>query len=393
MDIFDKEELVKGLENVKLVIGNGFDLYCGLKTHYSDYFNYKDDLYKCINNWFCNFGLSANNYARHNSGYNCWKDLERIDEINVWDIYFCLLKNLYPKHIDNWQWCDVERIIFDSVNPNSDSDIKPLFWESVFNYEQGIWHINQDTPNELCILVSIVHKKNNERLFADKNSFFEFLLSQLKLFEKDFGNYIYRIHFTKDPVKTEEIFDNYQKAFMKICNLDKVTSIDSFNFDRFEDEYTDGMLRNINGEYENPIFGTDSIYSEKVEQNYLFTKTNRRIELDMIDVYDYDESTFENAIVFGHSLNEADYSYFFPLLDKLNMLDVTKTNKIVFEYSIYDSKKENEIKSNLRTAINTLFIKYAIDRNYIGNPGRLIDSLTIYGRVLTFEVPSLKKID
>ena len=33
----DKKDLIKQLFNVKLIIGNGFDLSCGIKTKYSDY--------------------------------------------------------------------------------------------------------------------------------------------------------------------------------------------------------------------------------------------------------------------------------------------------------------------------------------------------------------------
>lgn len=45
-----KESLVQNLKNVKLIIGNGFDLYCGLKTSYSDYFNHDEKKNEIIQN-------------------------------------------------------------------------------------------------------------------------------------------------------------------------------------------------------------------------------------------------------------------------------------------------------------------------------------------------------
>ena len=33
----EKEHVVKKLNNVKLVFGNGFDLFCGIATSYSDF--------------------------------------------------------------------------------------------------------------------------------------------------------------------------------------------------------------------------------------------------------------------------------------------------------------------------------------------------------------------
>ncbi len=48
-----REEQVKRLKNVKLVIGNGFDLHCNLNTSYKDYFNYNkkknNKIYETIN--------------------------------------------------------------------------------------------------------------------------------------------------------------------------------------------------------------------------------------------------------------------------------------------------------------------------------------------------------
>ena len=43
----NKIEFINSLKNVKVVIGNGFDLHCGLHTTYSDYYckNYKKYLY------------------------------------------------------------------------------------------------------------------------------------------------------------------------------------------------------------------------------------------------------------------------------------------------------------------------------------------------------------
>ena len=46
-----ENEYLFNLRNVKLVLGNGFDLHCGLKTRYKDFFefdNTKDEL----KNWY-----------------------------------------------------------------------------------------------------------------------------------------------------------------------------------------------------------------------------------------------------------------------------------------------------------------------------------------------------
>lgn len=50
-----KREIINELKNVKLVIGNGFDLYCGLKTSYSDYFNNDSSKNKVLEDWYNQF--------------------------------------------------------------------------------------------------------------------------------------------------------------------------------------------------------------------------------------------------------------------------------------------------------------------------------------------------
>ena len=44
----DKSEFIKSLQKVKIVIGNGFDLYCGLKTKYKDYFDHNKDMQRLL---------------------------------------------------------------------------------------------------------------------------------------------------------------------------------------------------------------------------------------------------------------------------------------------------------------------------------------------------------
>ncbi|MBQ7994734.1 MAG: helix-turn-helix domain-containing protein [Bacilli bacterium] len=51
----EKREYIHNLKNVKLVIGNGFDLHCGLKTSYKDYFKSKEPDINFFENEFADF--------------------------------------------------------------------------------------------------------------------------------------------------------------------------------------------------------------------------------------------------------------------------------------------------------------------------------------------------
>ena len=78
VDVTTKEDFVKSLKNVKLIIGNGFDLHCGLHTKYSDFYCKNIDKYQYIS-----------------KKYKTYKQTDEVDfksdvsKFSVWDIFFC----------------------------------------------------------------------------------------------------------------------------------------------------------------------------------------------------------------------------------------------------------------------------------------------------------------
>ncbi len=87
-----KKELVKGLQRVKLVLGNGFDLHCHLKTSYADYFLYDKKKNEILNEWVNGFAGKARTYMDFNISNHAdfWIDLPNLDRFTVWDIFFFL---------------------------------------------------------------------------------------------------------------------------------------------------------------------------------------------------------------------------------------------------------------------------------------------------------------
>ena len=169
-----------------------------------------------------------------------------------------------------------------------------------------------------------------------------------------------------------------------LCDIEKAT-IDTFNYSFIDEEQILKKMNFINGTFEEPIFGIDSYFEPSIDR-YIFTKTNRRMESDMGDYSYSPRDEFDSVIVFGHSLNEADYSYFFPLFDKLNLLDLSSKGVVVFAYCIWDEEKEDEIKSKLRNDISEMIYNYALEKG-VSNPKRAIDSLSIQKKIFTYEIP------
>ena len=99
------------------------------------------------------------------------------------------------------------------------------------------------------------------------------------------------------------------------------------------------------------------------------------------------DSDFDTLVIFGHSLNEHDYSYFFPIFDYLDMTNITKNTALVFAYYIYDEEKRNAILLDLTSRIIRIIDEYEA---YAGvkKAHRLIDSLTAQGRIILKEIPN-----
>jgi len=387
-----KVEFIKSMKNVKIIIGNGFDLHCKLKTSYKDYFihdEYKNEyLEKLLNN----FLSKLDNYISFNNNdyKESWVQFENFDKINVWDFFFYINSDANYGSTKEWKWCDIENMICSWLKARKKTlidDGKPYF-EIVYN----IINNNGKSDNErIKLMAAVVYKKHNENRFKSKEDFYTFLLDELELFERNFGLYIVNLHYERNEaygfVRPKTRFLEYaSETIDKLCNFENIVSIDSFNYDDLEDKELNEKLFNINGNVESPIFGIDSNEFEASDIRYIFSKTNRRMELDMLSDDERKNIPFKNVIIYGHSLDEADYSYFFSVFDKLKVIDLDNDSKIVFAFSIYETEKKQQIRAELRSAISKMFSNYSIYLGKDKHPNRLLDVLTTQGKILLYEV-------
>ena len=89
---------------IKVVLGNGFDLFCGLDTKYIHFFKSEKEKYEEIGKWSESF-KDIKVYISGRS--DNWKEFGpqyffNID-FNLWDIYFALA--IGDK---DYNWCDIE---------------------------------------------------------------------------------------------------------------------------------------------------------------------------------------------------------------------------------------------------------------------------------------------
>ena len=386
----NKKEFVKNLKNVKVIIGNGFDLHCGLHTKYSDYYcqNYKK------------FVFIQKEYKKYlnNNDYELNFSDEKIDKLNVWDIFFALNSSDDPKECKQ-KWCDIESLMTDSfVDTKCDINAEELLkyllnsssinWPMVKRIIEGQENNERDSQGFISEFISYKLKASEKAV----NYFYDLLLLELKNFEKSFGEFIYwQLHYGKTEetkfhvITLNDLYIEKAKYVLNcLCDVENAT-IDSFNYSYIHEESLREKTNCINGYFESPIFGIDSCF-EPDDDRFIFTKTCRRMEAEINDGDCEPNEEFENVVIFGHSLNEADYSYFFPLFDKLRLLDPTATGAIVFAFFVFDKENGTQIKADLRLSISNIIYEYAKDKN-VSNPKRFLDSLSTTRRVLTYEIP------
>lgn len=388
-----KKEMIKDLKNVKLVIGNGYDLHCGLKSSYADFFMRDADKNNYFNKWLDDFKkkIDQNVSTTEQSKEDVLVEFKNIDKLNAWDLFFYIeTKTTNQNNKEAWLWCDIETVMYNSLKSYDSRECNT----NLFRWEHVYKAITKKMPKEfkfwkIYVMAKVILEKRNMEGFKNIDEFYCYILDELNQFEKEFGKFIdkkrypYRNFLTKIP--NTDFEKRSKMTLQELCSVDNLVSIDSFNYDDIGDDNLNKLLHNINGNLENPIFGIDSNLCRASDPRFIFTKTNRRMELEMINFECQKDIVFDNVIVYGHSLSSNDYSYFFPLLDKLEMTNFLSNKKIIFGFSVYDREKETEIKRKNRLNIQKLFEAYA---NYKGlkDVNRLLDSLTTQNRVLTYEI-------
>ena len=388
----DIKDFIKHTGRTKVIIGNGFDLHCGIHTSYRDYY---------CKNWKKYWQIKKLLLDYENSNRQIDFSNKSIQKWNIWDIFFAINSPDNP-NVCKQYWCDIEKLMLSSLIASEEiekyKDKIPLYMHSRIHWPD-LWGLifnkKPTDPRDRFIVEFIEHgmRENDYLVF----SYYDFLLQQLNVFEKNFGEFIYyQIHDRYlEKINRGRAF--YNRMYMskvvdtidELCCGHTAIDIDSFNFSPLYDETNKAPVNHINGSWNRPIFGVDSCF-EPSDLRYIFTKTSRRIESKIIENSVTSEVGFSNVIVYGHSLDSADYSYFFPIFDKLKLLDNEARGKLIFAYTIYDQSKEQSIKTELRGQVSKLLFNYAKDK-MIPNPNRFLDSISTQQRIIFYEIPLIQE--
>ncbi len=185
MSVSTKNKIVKKLPKVRIVLGNGFDLHCHLKTKYADFFNSNLETYKKFVVWrsqmigqgwqhsYLNFVLANRSVF--------WVEEPVIDSLTVWDLFF-VIRTISIKGNDIFltnpdiKWCEIEREMIRSFKESENQKYKAvnaINWHNI--YDCFIGKFGSCKTDDVRIIQCFIVRKTNGEIPKDKESFFIFL--------------------------------------------------------------------------------------------------------------------------------------------------------------------------------------------------------------------------
>lgn len=356
-----------------LILGNGFDLHCGLKSSYKDFFQSS-----ILDNIGVQYGLRQ----------------KKAEAIGFWEN---LLNEYYKKFgNDNYRWCDIETIIKDTVLTIEEiafnaiksvrqgesleviKTIKEFLYKICMSFYFSLLQRNICSDDEACSLLinHILQELNKfERRFCkyikdnivnpnnEKEFNTQYIVNAMNLLKTITGFTDIQYETIDDIIERleEEYYkpisptmyqsDWREKHFLsqEFANLSSVNIL-SFNYTALFDilgVQSPCVYNNVHGKLcmnkcaencstSNIIFGIDDTIVQTQNENseiHKFSKTYRKM------LYANTETrvlpTKDNALeikFYGHSLSEADYSYFQSIFDYYNIYENNKVS-LIFYYS------------------------------------------------------------
>lgn len=374
-----------------IIIGNGFDLQCGLRSTFGDFFQSRFAVIADIPD--CKRGT--------------WDAIVQDTDLTLWDF-------ILEANIDSL-WCDIEGVIGRWVLSagTPDSDAPPPFSKAVKFFKDcpftdgAFVLVNGRRENEQD---DESHMYGNMARYAwtlhpeiaddgyDYDSFMAFLRQELLKLEHAFGEYL------AHEVETNESYAEKCKTFYQAIERDgkksgddyySFTSVLSFNYtdliEQFFDGGEDGAFVNIHGKLGGEIiFGIDGKDCMDNPNAVSFTKTFRLMRrggsrTDKL-IRTANSSNLQDATdvikFYGHSLGKADYSYFQSIFDGVDLYESKTVLVFYYPYDDVDESKNEEWRNGLANSINDLLVDYGATLDNKDHGKNLMHKLLLEGRLI-----------
>ena len=382
-----------------LIIGNGFDLACGLKSKYTDFFDSFPKKTYSDNFWY--YILDCLRHRKLLESEN-WADIElqifnqlKNIEILYKDNFIHQLDKEsdsdYIGYINNYLKQTRNDVIKDSVTPES---LEITYWGLVVTKKQGT-NIPKTLEQPLIFLFN--HLKKLEQNFCvflsdqynkEKDTMFSTTISQND-FEPEYNNY-----FTCSMKLLNHILKAYDPNKYKMSNSqDNQTETYKFyaSNDILSFNYTLPVQSfnwyNIHGRLSsnNIIFGInyDSLISHFTNTPIQFSKSYRILENGFFSNIRLSKD-IKNILFYGHGLGEADYPYFQSIFDSIDLYH--GNTRLIFFWDAYDENKKIELHKEMLNKVVNLIEKYGQTFSNKDHGRNLLTKLKIENRILIKEI-------
>lgn len=354
--------------NILIILGNGFDLQAKLNSTFDNFFRTEE--IPLIEKWFHNpedksvkNEISLISLLLYNTYYREFKPY-----INQWTGQYieASYEEEFKKALECKEevvdWMDVESFLSAALQSNGMNKILKCF-ENSFNTLQRARNCICDFDCIPILFAQASHCKQYQNI----ESFFEFMMEELHLFEKRFKNYL-----KAELEKNEKYESNASKIINSIIPYSgNHFSILNFNYtivnsSLFENiEHIDQNI-NVHGTIEdNPIIGIYLKDLKNKDSLIQFTKTYRKLISDSkttILNQKYDE-----IIIYGHSLGEQDYPYFQSVFDYVDLYNGKTGITYIYSNNYIKTTDIHKIEEHKKEVAKKLF-------DLINNYGETLDN-------------------
>lgn len=375
-----------------LIIGNGFDLECGLNSSFRDFFSTERE------------SLIPARFLHEDAYLPIWipGGSEFNSNLTLWDLIL--------KGQKKGNWCDIEAAILKQVL-DIDSLFSSLTSIRESNLKKGVYHKYYaelpslkffDAINQYLLL----HADMTD--ISSQKSLSIFLLNELHRLESAFAEFLRKQTWgqtadesASDKKRAETSYEISAKSKLHILlsfalqsddRRSHTYSILSFNytgpFDISSNEIGQRVAyTNIHGlcrEGEEIIFGIDGKENLVDEIARPFTKTYRLLSLGGPNTRDIVRSDTRYIKFYGHSLSDADYSYFQAIFDAVHLY--SSDVSLVFFYRCFDAKDPLIHRSEMMNKVISLLTAYGATLENTDHGKNLIHKLLLEGRLSVQEI-------
>lgn len=382
-----------------LIIGNGFDLACGLKSKYTDFFDwipeetYRDNFWYYILDCLRNRNLlESENWADIELQiFNQLKNIEILYKDNFIHKLDKEPDSNYIGYIINYLKQHRDDASIDSVTPESleitymglvvmkkqDADIPKSIEQALSYLFKHLKKLEQD----FCVFLS-------EQIKKEKDTMFSKTISQND-FESEYNNYFtfsikFLNHILKAYYPNKYKMSNSQDKQTETNKFHASNDILSFNYTLPVQSYN---WSNIHGslECENIIFGInyDSLFSHFSNPPIQFSKSYRTLENSLLSNIRLSKD-IKNILFYGHGLGEADYPYFQSIFDSIDLYH--GNTRLIFFWDAYDENRKLELHKEMLKKVVNLIEKYGQTFSNKDHGRNLLTKLKIENRILIKEI-------